>query len=62
MARSNKKKNVVPRSSVESESRAMTWFVCEILWLKLNLEDLKVKWEAPTKLSCDTKSAISIAL
>ena len=35
--------------------------MCELLWLKIVLEDLKVKWEGPIRLYCDNKSAISIA-
>ncbi|XP_040938263.1 uncharacterized protein [Gossypium hirsutum] len=35
--------------------------VCELLWLKIILEDLKIKWEGPMKLYCDNKSAINIA-
>ena len=41
----SKKQNVVARSSVEAEFRAMALGVCELLWLKIILEDLKVKWE-----------------
>ena len=35
--------------------------VCELLWLKIILEDLKIKWEEPMRLYCDNKSAINIA-
>ena len=35
--------------------------VCEFLWLKIILEDLKVAWEGPMKLYCDKKSTINIA-
>ena len=31
------------------------------MWLKIILEDLKVKWEGPIRLYCDNKSAICIA-
>ena len=57
----SKKQNVVARSSAEAEFRAMALGVCELLWLKIILDDLKVKWEGPMKLYCDNKSAISIA-
>ncbi|KAK0580519.1 hypothetical protein LWI29_002881 [Acer saccharum] len=57
----SKKQNVVARSSAEAEFRAMAQGVCELLWLKIILEDLKVKWEGPMKLYCDNKSAINIA-
>ncbi|RDX81735.1 Protein LNK1, partial [Mucuna pruriens] len=35
--------------------------ICELLWLKIILEDLKIKWDGPMKLYCDNKSAINIA-
>ena len=57
----SKKQNVVARSSAETEFRAMAQGVCELLWLKIVLEDLKIKWDGPMRLYCDTKSAISIA-
>ena len=57
----SKKQNVVARSSIEAEFRAMAQGICELLWLKIILEDLKIKWDGPMKLFCDNKSAISIA-
>lgn len=39
----SKKQKVVARSSVEAECRAMTIGLCELLRLKIVLEDLKVK-------------------
>ena len=35
--------------------------VCELLWLKIILEDLKIVWEGPMKLYCDNKSIIDSA-
>ena len=57
----SKKQNVVARSSAEAEFRAMAQGICELLWLKIILEDLKIKWEGSMKLYCDNKSAINIA-
>ena len=57
----SKKQNVVARSSAEAEFRAMAQGICELLWLKVILEDLRIKWEGPMRLYCDNKSAISIA-
>ena len=57
----SKKQTVVSRSSAESEFRSMALGICELLWLKIILEDLKVKWERPIRLYCDNKSGISIA-
>lgn len=58
--RSNKQ-SVVARSSVEAEFRSMALKICEFLWLKIILEDLKVRWKALIKLYCDNKSTINIA-
>ena len=49
------------RSSAEAEFKAMAAGVCELLWVKIILEDLKVQWSKPMKLYCDNKSTISIA-
>lgn len=57
----SKKQNVVARSSAESEFRAAAQGICELLWLKIILDDLKVEWQSPMKLYCDNKSAINIA-
>jgi hypothetical protein len=57
----SKKQNVVARSSAEAEFQAMAQGVCELLWMKIILEDMKIKWDGPMRLYCDNKSAISIA-
>ena len=57
----SKKQNVMARSSAEAEFRAMAQGICELLWLKVILEDLRIKWEGPMRLYCDNKSTISIA-
>lgn len=58
----NKKYSVMARLSAESEFRSMAFGVCELLWLKIVMEDLHVKWEVPMRLYCDNKSAISFSL
>ena len=35
--------------------------MCELLWLKIILEDLKIQWDGPMRLYCNNKFAISIA-
>ncbi|RVW53023.1 Retrovirus-related Pol polyprotein from transposon RE1 [Vitis vinifera] len=45
----------------ESEFRAIAQGLCELLWLKIILDDLRIKWDGPMKLYCDNKSAINIA-
>lgn len=57
----SKKQSVVARSSAEAEYRAMAHGVCEILWLKKILEELKRPLEMSMKLYCDNKATISIA-
>lgn len=57
----SKKQSVVARSSAETEFRAMAQGICELLWLKIILEDLRIKSDEPMRLYCDNKSAISIA-
>jgi len=57
----SKKQNVVARSSAETEFRVMAQGVCELLWMKIILDDLKIKYETPMSLACDSKSVISIA-
>ena len=57
----SKKQNVVARSSAEAEFRAMAQDIYELLWLKIILEDLRIKSDNPMRLYCDNKSAISIA-
>jgi len=57
----SKKQNVVARSSAKVEFRVMAQGVCELLWMKIMLDDLKIKYEAPMGLVCDNKSVISIA-
>lgn len=56
----SKKQNVVASLSAVAEFRAMTLGVCELLWPKIILQDLKFLWEGPMKLYCSNKSAINI--
>lgn len=56
----SKKQKVLARSSAKAELRAMAKGVCELPWLKLVLEDLKLDWEVPMMLFSDNKLAISI--
>lgn len=56
----NKKQNVVARWSVESEFRSMAMGTCELLWLKIILDDLKIKWDGPMRLYCDNKALLII--
>lgn len=55
VTRTNKKQKVIARSSVEAELQAMTQGICELLWMKIILDGLKMKYKVPTKLFCDNK-------
>ena len=57
----SKKQHVVARSSAEAEFRAMAQGICELLWVKMILKDLKIVFQEPMVLYCDNKTAISIA-
>ena len=56
----SKKQNLEAQSSAKAKFRAMAAEVCELLWIKIILEDLKVQWSKPMKLNCDNKSAINL--
>ena len=56
----SKKQSVVSRSSVESEYRAMTQSVCEIMWLHQLLMEVGIDTPVPTKLWCDNQTAFHI--
>ena len=56
-----KKRSVVARSNVEAEYRAIDLGICELLWLKRLLGELKITTQCPMKLCCDNKAAINIS-
>lgn len=49
------------RSSAEAEFRAIALGICELLWIKQLLGELKIVWNQPMKLYSDNKAAISIS-
>ena len=51
----SKKQNVVSRSGVESEYRAMTQSVCEIVWIHQLLFEIGFSITVPAKLWCDNR-------
>ena len=57
----SKKQNVVARSSVEAEFRAMAKGICELLWLRKIMMELQLPFETPMTLYCDNKAPINIA-
>ena len=57
----SKKQGVVSRSSVESEYRAITQSVCEIMWLHQLLMKVDIMTVVLTKLWCDNQVALHLA-
>lgn len=57
----SKKQSVVARSSAEAKYQSMAQGVCEVLWLKRVLDELKRPNNFPMKPYCDNKAAINIA-
>lgn len=49
------------RSSAEVDFRALAHGICEIIWLKLLLEELGIKKDHPMKVYCDNKAAIAMS-
>ena len=52
---------MVVRSSAEAEFRVVAHGICEVMWIKRILEELKLSYSTPIKVYCDNKAAISIA-
>ncbi|XP_034229403.1 uncharacterized mitochondrial protein AtMg00810-like [Prunus dulcis] len=57
----SKKQKVVSRSNNEAEYRGMAQGVCELLWLRRLLRDLRFAPQKPMDLYCNNKAAIAIA-
>ena len=57
----SKKQLVVARSSAEAEFRSLAHGICEGMWLKRLLEELRVKTNGPINMKSDSQSAIAIA-
>lgn len=57
----SKKQSVVARSSAEAEFRAMAQGICEGIWLKRMLDEIRIPTNYTMRILCDNKAAISIA-
>mgnify|MGYP003703499451 CR=1 FL=1 len=53
----SKKQHVVSHSSVEAEFKAMAQGICELLWVKMILKDLKIVFQEPMVLYCDEQGS-----
>ncbi|RVW84338.1 Retrovirus-related Pol polyprotein from transposon RE2 [Vitis vinifera] len=56
----SKKQNVVVRSSVEAEYRAMALATCELIWLRHLLRELRFGKDEQMKLICDNQAVLHI--
>ena len=57
----SKKHDVVTKSSVETEYRAMTLATCELIWLKQLHQELRFRNDGQIMLVCDNQAALHIA-
>ena len=48
------------RSSAEAEYRALALGICESIWLKRIMNELKIEIDGPIQFLCDSQAAISI--
>ena len=55
----SQKQSIVGRSNIEAEFRVVAQQICELLWLKPVLEELKFSSGGLMKLYCDNKAAIT---
>jgi hypothetical protein len=51
---------VVSRSTAEAEFRAMASGLCELMWLRILLAELRLFGGGPLKLYCDNRAAINL--
>lgn len=58
----SQKQRVVSKSSAESELRSLSQGISEGLWIRRVMEEINVKVDPPSKLYCDNKATISMAL
>ena len=56
----SKKQAVVSRSSAEAKYRVVSQGICEGIWLKRLLGELKIPFEKPMKMYYDNQAAINI--
>lgn len=52
---------MVSCSRAEADFRVMALVLCELIWLKILMKELRLLENEPMKLYCDNKAAINIA-
>nr|CAN83535.1 hypothetical protein VITISV_014045 [Vitis vinifera] len=57
----SKKQTIVARSTAEAGLRSVAHGICEVLWLKILLEELEVMVKLPLRIYCDNNVAINIS-
>ena len=57
----SRKQDVVARSNVEAEYRAIALATCELIWLKHLLQELRFENNEQMKLICDNQVALHIS-
>ena len=57
----SKKQDVVARSSVKAEYRAMALITCELIWLKHLLQEQRFGKNEQMKLICDNQAVFHIS-
>ena len=57
----SKNQMVLVKNSTEAEFQAAAHGICELVWLKKLLKDMKIPTPLPMMLYCDNKTAINIA-
>ena len=57
----SKKQDVVAKSSVETEYRAMALATCKLIWLKYLLQELRFGKDEQMKLICDNQVVFHIS-
>lgn len=57
----SKKESVVSRSSPKSELRALALTICEEIWVRQIMIELRMKIEGTIKLKCDNQAIISMS-
>lgn len=61
LATMRKKWSILARSSVKAKFENWAWGMCEVMWIKIPLEELNMEPKDPMKIYSDDKAIISIA-